>query len=252
MMDETLQNALLDRLIAFADDELILAHRNSEWTGHAPILEEDIALANLAQDELGHATTVYRLVEEITGQSPDQLAMFRDAPDFRNVQLVELPKGDWAFTMLRQFLFDAYEHVLYEALADSKYQPLADVVAKFRGEEMYHLRHSHVWVERMGLGTAESHSRMQNALNASWTFTAQLFQRMEGDFYLIDAGYFPNVADLQESWSAIVRPHLTACELTVPESSTMLLAGRDQHTPYLEELLADMQQVARFDPEAEW
>ena len=137
-MDDQLKNALVARLTAMADDELILSHRNAEWTGHAPLLEEDIALANLAQDELGHATTIYGLVEELTGESPDKLAFFRDAEAFRNVQLVELPKGDWAFTMLRQYLFDVYEHVLYEALLKSSYQPLADVVTKFRGEELYH------------------------------------------------------------------------------------------------------------------
>ncbi|MEM9777298.1 MAG: 1,2-phenylacetyl-CoA epoxidase subunit PaaC [Chloroflexota bacterium] len=251
-MDEKLQIALVERLIAMADDELVLAHRNSEWTGHAPILEEDIALANLAQDELGHATTVYGLIEALTGRSPDQMAMFRDAANYRNVQLVELPKGDWAFTMLRQFFFDAYEYVFYEALSQSKYQPLADVIAKFKGEEMYHLRHSHVWVERLGLGTAESNGRMQTALDASWSYTAQLFQRMENDYLLLNADYFPDVSLLREPWESIVIPHLEACELSVPNAVTMLLAGREQHTPYLEEMLADMQMVARLDPEAEW
>ena len=251
-MDSSLKEALIARLTAMADDELILAHRDAEWTGHAPILEEDIALANLAQDELGHATTIYGLIEELNGQTPDQLAYFRDAADFRNVQLVELPKGDWAFTMLRQYLFDAYEHVLYDALLSSTYQPLADVVTKFRGEEMYHLRHSHVWVERLGLGTAESNGRMQAALDSIWPYTMQMFSQMKTDYLLIEKGMFPDVSTLHPKWESIVIPHLKACNLSVQIQSTMLMAQRSAHSPYLIELLADFQQVARWDPEAEW
>ena len=251
-MDKQIENALLGRLIAMADDELILAHRNSEWTGHAPILEEDIALANLAQDELGHATTIYGLVEQLNGRSPDNMAFFRDADEFRNAQLTELPKGDWAFTMLRQYLFDAYEHVLYTALLSSTHQPLADVVAKFKGEELYHLRHSHMWVERLGLGTAESQERTQRALNQLWPFALQLFRQMLGDEALIENNLFPDVTTLKESWEQIVIPHLEACQLTIPTENIQCICGRDTHTPNLAELLADMQQVARWDPEATW
>ena len=252
MIDPTTSNALSARLLAMADDELILAHRNAEWTGHAPILEEDIALANLAQDELGHATTLLGLLEPFNGRTPDQLAYFREAAEFRNVQLVELPKGDWALTMLRQYLFDAYEHVLYEALLGSTYQPLADVVAKFRGEELYHLRHSHVWVERLGLGTAESHRRMQQSLDLLWPYTAQLFRPMAGDNQLVAQGLFPDVAALQDKWLAIVLPHLKASGLEVSEDAEAVTAGRADHTPHLAELLTDMQVVARWDPDAEW
>ncbi|MFT7586447.1 MAG: ring-1,2-phenylacetyl-CoA epoxidase subunit PaaC [Cellvibrionaceae bacterium] len=244
--------ALIARLTAMADDELILAHRDSEWTGHAPILEEDIALANLAQDELGHATTIYGLLETLTGKSPDQFVFFRDAAGFRNIQLVELPKGDWAFTMLRQFLFDAYEHVLYNALMSSTYQPLADVVAKFRGEEMYHLRHSHLWVERLGLGTAESSGRMQAALDVIWPYTMQFFLTMPGDEVLVSMGIFPEPSTLKNEWQEIVLPHLKASNLSVSQNSTMLMAQRTAHTPYLTDLLTDMQQVTRLDPGAEW
>ena len=251
-MDSKQKEALVARLTAMADDELILAHRDAEWTGHAPILEEDIALANLAQDELGHATTFYGLVKTLTSQTPDRLAFFRDAADFRNVQLVELPKGDWAFTMLRQYLFDAYEHVLYDALLKSTYQPLADVVTKFRGEEMYHLRHSHVWVERLGLGTAESNGRMQAALDSMWLYTGQLFSQMKTDPILVESGMFPAVDTLYPKWESIVLPHLQACNLSVQTHSTMLMSQRSVHSPHLAGVLSDLQQVARWDPEAEW
>ncbi len=251
-MDVQLKSALAFRLTALADDELILAHRDSEWTGHAPILEEDIALANIAQDELGHATVFYGLLRDLTGDDPDQMAFFRDAPAFRNVQLVELPKGDWAFTMLRQYLFDAYEYVLMPALAESQYEPLADATAKIRQEEIYHLRHSHVWVERLGLGTEESNRRMQDALNVLWPYQAQLFTPAAEDQALIEAGYFPNVNLLEAQWRNIVRPHLDAAELTIPDDSPLVEVDRSQHSEHLTALLADMQKVARWEPEGDW
>ena len=251
-MDKNKAQHLVNRLIAFADDEIILAHRDAEWTGHAPILEEDIALANLAQDEIGHAMLFYTLVEELTDKTGDQLAMFRDADAFRNVQLVELPKGDWAFTMLRQYLYDAYEYLLYTQLEQSSYQPLADAAAKMRKEEMYHLRHSHIWTERLGLGSAEANRRMQAALNQLWPYVAQLFQPMDGDTTLVADGVVPDMATLRESWEQMVVPHLNKAELTLPESATMVTAPRSTHTPHLTALLADMQMVARNDPGAVW
>lgn len=250
-MDDFRHTLLVNRLLALADDEVILGHRNAEWTGHAPILEEDIALANLAQDEIGHAMLFYGLVEALTGDEPDALAMFRDADGFRNVQLVELPIGDWAFTMLRQYLFDAWEYVLYAALRDSTYPPLAEVTAKMQREELYHLRHTHIWVERLGLGTAESNRRMQAALDTLWPFAAQLFVPLPGEAALVAAGMVPDVATLRAPWDAVVRPHLAACGLTLPTAAPVT-AARTAHTPHLTALLADMQSVARSDPEATW
>lgn len=251
-MNDTIKTALIARLTALADDELILAHRNSEWTGHAPILEEDIAIANIAQDELGHATVFFKLLEALTGSDPDRMAFFREADKFRNVQLVELPNGDWAFTMLRQYLFDAYEYVLLTALADSQYRPLAEATAKIRPEELYHLRHSHAWVERLGLGTTESHERMQAALDTLWPYHQQLFDPLPEDEALQTAGYWPDMGHLKQSWLDIVSPHLKKAELTIPADAPFLTDGRDQHTPHLTELLADMQQVARWEPEGVW
>jgi ring-1,2-phenylacetyl-CoA epoxidase subunit PaaC len=252
MMQPALQTALVARLTALADDELILAHRNAEWTGHAPILEEDIAIANIAQDELGHATLYYGLVQNLSGVEPDQLVFFRDGPDFRNVQLVELPKGDWAFTMLRQFLFDAYEAVLLEALVESCYAPLAEASAKIRPEELYHLRYSRAWVERLGLGTAESHRRLQSALDRLWPLTGQLFGDLPGQRLLGQAGFFPDLAPLRSRWEALVRPQLDIAELRRPQPEPARKVARSEHTTHLTELLAAMQLVARLDPAAEW
>lgn len=245
--------ALAERLLAMADDELILAHRNSEWTGHSPILEEDIAFSNIALDEMGHAAIWYGLREQLTNEDPDRLVFFRDAGDYRNVQMVELPKGDWAFSMLRQYLFDAAERVSLAHLTAGSYRPLAEAAAKIQTEEIYHLRHTGLWLRRLGLGTEESHGRMQAALDVLWPYARQLFVRLPGDEVLFDNGIFPDMALLQREWEDAVRPYLTECELTIPE---VALPRRDiprtEHTESLMALLAEMQAVARTDPMAKW
>ena len=250
-MNDAQRQALVERLLAQADDELILGHRDSEWTGHAPILEEDIAMANLAQDELGHAAIWYGLHQELTGQDPDRLAFQRNALDYRNVQLVELPIGDWAFTMLRQYLFDTYEMLLLARLQESAYPPLAQAAAKMGNEERYHHRHSSAWVQRLGLGTEESHRRMQRALDELWPYVEELFTPLPGDALLTEAGLFPDLGELREAWRGQVLPFLAQAELTVPDAPALPLTRRD-HTEALIDLLADMQMVARSDPEAVW
>jgi ring-1,2-phenylacetyl-CoA epoxidase subunit PaaC len=240
-----------ERLIALADDELILGHRDSEWTGHAPILEEDIALANIAQDELGHAILWYEVVQELNGQDPDQLVYFRGPADYRNVQLVELPKGDWAFTILRQFLFDAWESVLLPAWEQSRFSAAAHVAAKIRKEEAYHLRHTEAWIYRLGLGTDESHRRLQTALEALWPYTGQLFQPWPEGSPDPDEQGLPEVRDLAGRWSSLVRPVLERAALAIPEQPPQE-RSRTEHTPHLADLLTEMQEVARLQPEARW
>lgn len=243
---------LAQLLLALADDELILAHRNSEWIGHAPILEEDIALANMAQDELGHATIWYDLYANLVDSDPDELVFFRDPADFRNVQFVELPIGDWAFTMLRQYLFDAHEGVLLAQLTASSYRPLATAVAKMRNEELYHYRHSSAWVTRLGLGTAESNQRMQMALEALWPAAQQLFVPLPDEAVLVQEGVIVETAVRHQQWLDIVQPHLLHANLTIPANVPPPATNRADHTPHLAQLLADLQKVARIDPEAEW
>lgn len=245
------ERALAQKLLALADDELILAHRNAEWTGHAPILEEDIGLANIAQDELGHAMLYYDLHCALAGGDPDKLVFFRDPAAFRNVQLVELPKGDWAFTILRQYLFDAYEMALLAQLVHSTHKPLAEVAAKIRTEELYHYKHSSAWVKRLGLGTEESQRRMQAALDVQWLPAQQLFRQSESEPALVSGGVVPPLSAVRAEWQSRVVSWLTDSGLRVPDVSPATIT-REQHTPHLAVLLNDLQQVARLDPEAEW
>ena len=245
-----LTQALIQKITALADDELILAQRNSEWVGHAPILEEDIALANIAQDELGHAQLWLELRAGLDGSTPDELAFRRDAHAFRSARLVELPRGDWAFTLLRQFLFDAYEAVWLDAARASTYEPLRDVAAKALREEKFHLQHTRLWVERLGLGTEESHRRTQDALNVLWPLTPQLFTPQPGDEALVQAGVIPDAAAVFDRWHGFVTAHLQTCNLTLPGAHDGADWSREQHTEHLEPLLREMQEVARWDAEA--
>ena len=251
-MDSNVQIALEHYLLAHADDELILAHRNSEWIGHAPILEEDIALANIAQDELGHATVWYALYGDLTDEDPDDLAFFRDAQNYRNVQMVELPKGDWAFTMMRQYLFDAYELTLLTQLQESSYRPLAEAIIKLRNEEIYHYKHTSTWIKRLGLGTEESHQRTQSALDTLWPYAQQLFVTLPDENLLVDVGIVSTTAVVHHKWLDITTKHLTDSGLTIPPNNQPPVTDRLDHTEHLITLLADMQKVARLDPEAVW
>jgi ring-1,2-phenylacetyl-CoA epoxidase subunit PaaC len=249
----TSNQALAAQLLAMADDELILGHRGSEWTGHAPILEEDIAFSNIAQDEIGHANIWYTLLQDLTGDVPDHLVFFRGPSEYRNVQMVELPRGDWAFSMLRQYLFDAAEAVRLARLVESHYRPLAEAAAKIRTEEIYHYRHTQAWITRLGLGTDESHQRLQTALNALWAFALQMFVPLPGEAELVEQAILPNAARVQAAWLDLVMAHLAAAGLLVPTDGIAKVVQRSEHSPHLAPLLEDMQMVARLEaPGAEW
>jgi ring-1,2-phenylacetyl-CoA epoxidase subunit PaaC len=243
-------------LLGQADDQMILAHRNSEWTGHAPILEEDIAFANIALDEMGHAHLLYQihtgLLEQDAESYPDALVFQRQAPSFRNVRLVEQPNGDWARTILRQYLFDAWESVVLTALVESGYQPLAEAAAVMRNEEKYHLHHSRNWVLRLGLGTEESHQRMQVALDSIWRLCQQLFE-LEQDFEVLESlGWLPDFAQLKQEWLNKVQSRLDEAELKPPVLDEKPILPRSQHGEQLMALLGEMQMVARIFPGEEW
>lgn len=255
-MKAELQADLAEFLLGVADDELILAHRNSEWTGHAPILEEDIAFTNIALDEMGHAQLWYRLVAELRGEDPDeypdQLVFFRQAPEYRNVQMMELPKGDWAFTLVRQYLFDAFESVWLPRCTESSHHRLRETAAKVRSEEIYHLRHTEAWLRRLGLGTEESNRRMQQALESLWGYALQLFEPAASEAGLVQAGLVPASDELRTPWMDHVMPQLEEADLEPPEADGPEVTDRAQHSEHMVELLSDLQQVARSFPEVQW
>ncbi|MFI9238995.1 1,2-phenylacetyl-CoA epoxidase subunit PaaC [Streptomyces sp. NPDC053079] len=229
--------------LALGDDALVLSHRLGEWAGHAPVLEEDVALANIALDLLGQARTLLSLVGD-----EDELAFLREERAFRNVQLVEQPNGDFAHTMARQLYFSVYQHLLYAELAATD-GPLAPLAAKAVKEVAYHRDHAEQWTLRLGDGTQESHARMQRGLDALWRFTGELFEPVEGvpvDWTALRDGWLTGVTDVVEQ-----------ATLTLPvgpqAGAWTAGAGRQGiHTEPFGRMLAEMQHLHRSHPGATW
>ncbi len=251
-------NALVEYLLRLGDDRLVLGHRLSEWCGHGPILEEDIALSNVSLDLLGQATMLLRLAGEAEGRGRDEdaLAYFREVVDFRNCQLVELPKGDFAFTIARQFLFDVYAVVMLDALTASGHDELAAIAAKSLKEAKYHVRHSGEWMLRLGDGTDDSHRRVQKAIDDLWRFTGELFAPDDVDRAMHVAGIGPDLAALRPTWESLVRDVVSRATLTIPNDVPRVASARGgragAHTEYLGHMLAEMQIIARSHPGATW
>lgn len=246
---------LVQYLLRLGDDRLILGQRNAEWCGHGPILEEDIALANIALDQIGQAQLFLTLAgqHEGVGRDADALAYWRDETEFRNLQMVELPRGDFAFTMMRQFLFSAWSHFLLEGIAKSKYEDLSGIAAKAGKENRYHLRHASEWIVRLGGGTDESHRRAQDALDELWPWTVEMFVEDAVDRAAVAAGHGPSLAGLKPPWDATVAEVINRATLTVPTTPGRMVSGRQgRHTEHLGHLLAEMQIVARSHPGATW
>jgi ring-1,2-phenylacetyl-CoA epoxidase subunit PaaC len=242
-------------LLRLADDRLILGHRLSEWCGHGPILEEDIALANIALDLIGQANFLLELAgkEEGLGRSADTLAYFREAVEFRNSLIMELPRGDFAFTTTRQFLVSVFELLHLEQLQRSKHRSLAGIAAKALKETRYHARHSADWMLKLGDGTDESHGRAQAAVDELWRFTGELFETDAVEQELAAGGIAVDRSSLRDAWRSEVTRVMTAATLTVPDDGFMQRGGRaGKHTEHLGHLLAEMQIVARSYPGAEW
>ncbi len=242
-------------LLRLADDRLVLGHRLSEWCGHGPILEEDIALANIALDLIGQASLLLKLAGETEGlgRSEDTLAYFREATDFRNVHLVEFAKGDYAFTIVRQFFFDVFSYHLLDQLQKSSNEQLAGIAAKGFKEVRYHIRHSSEWVVRLGDGTDESHARTQNAVNELWRFTGEMFDVDDVDREVIATGVGADSVAIKPKWEAVVKDVLTRATLTIPGEPYAMTGGRQgRHTESLGHMLSEMQIVARSHPGASW
>lgn len=243
--------ALVDSLLGRADDRLVLGHRLSEWCGHAPVLEEDLSLTNVALDLLGQAESLYTWlgVRQSPEQSADTLVFFRGVTQYRSLLLVEQPNGDFAATVVRQFLFDSYDLVWLAALAKHPEcrEELAAWVSSAQAETRYHRRHSAAWVRRLGDGTEESHGRSQAALDLLWTYTDEFFRP--------DASADKEaVAGMRAQWSADVAGVFEEATLAIPALPPIPAAGGREgiHSEHLERLLAEMQSLARAHPGAEW
>jgi ring-1,2-phenylacetyl-CoA epoxidase subunit PaaC len=248
-----LRPAVVDLLYRLADDELIIGHRDSEWTGLAPILEEDIAFSSMAQDEVGHALAYYRLLEELGEGDPDTLAFARKAGQYRCASLVSLPRGDWAFSVLRQFLYDTAESVRLRALCDGSYVPLAQLARKLHGEEKYHMMHGRSWVLRLGSATEESRRRMQAALETAYPHALALFEPTDADEALDRYDVAPREQQLRKQWESAAAPVLGEAGLRVARNVEPAYGGRrGRHAPALGELLEAMQLVYNTDPGAKW
>jgi len=247
--------ALVQFWLRLGDDRLILGHRLSEWCGHAPILEEDLALANVALDLLGQAQRALDFAGSggRRGHGADDLAYFRDAADFRNCLLVEQPNGDFADTLARQLLFDVWDTHLLEALTRSVESNLSEWARKAELEAQYHLRHSRSWILRLGDGTAESHERIQRAFAALWPFHRELFEDDDVSLALAERGTAPKLALLREPWESQVAAVLREATLALPEVEGTPSGGRrGSHSEHLERLLSEMQSLARAHPGAKW
>ena len=270
-------SAPIDYALQLADNALVLGHRNSEWTGHGPILEQDIALSNIALDLIGQARYLYQHAAELinkaggakdirpmgapaarqneivqTETTEDKLAYCRDSWDFRNCLLVEQANGDWGTTILRQFLFSAWQYYFYEQLQHSRDRGLAAIAEKSHKEVVYHLRWSGEWVIRLGDGTEESHRRMEAALELLWKFTGELFVPATYEKPLIDDGIAVDVAAIHAAWDNKVGEVFNEAGLTATKTWMQTGGKEGRHTEQLGYLLAEMQFLQRAYPDCEW
>jgi ring-1,2-phenylacetyl-CoA epoxidase subunit PaaC len=242
------ETPLVFQLLWRADDALILGHRLSEWTGHAPTLEEELALANIALDLIGQARLLFDYAGSLTGHTEDQLAYLRDAEAWRNCLMVELPNGDFAFSVARLLLISAFADPFWRAATASTDPTIAAVAAKAEKETAYHLRHAAEWLIRLGDGTAESHRRAQTAIDDLWPYTGELFANMPDNI-----GVTPDPASLRETWIATIDGVLARATLMQPADGWMQSGGRiGRHTEHLGHLLAEMQFLQRSYPGVAW
>lgn len=254
------QDDLINYVIALGDDSLILGQRLSEWCYHAPFLEEDLALANVALDFIGRAQMFYEYASQLetrvlkeNARSADQIAFLRDTRDYRNLLIVELPIGDFAFTMARQFTVDVFNQLYLQQLVNSTDSTLAAIAGKAIKETDYHLRRSQEWMLRLGDGTDESHQRMEKALKELWGYTAELFTMSAYETALLRDGISIDRTALCSDWRKIVTELLQQATLKVPSDEWQVTGGREGlHSEHQGDILAKMQYLQRTYPGLEW
>jgi len=252
-------SSLINYTLHLADNSLVLGHRNSEWCGHGPVLEQDIAITNISLDLIGQARNFYQYAALLTNKeneiniTEDSFAYFRNSEEFKNILLVELPKGDWAQTILRQFLFSCWQNLLFEKLSASNDQQIAAIATKSLKEIAYHLRWSSEWVIRLGDGTQESHMRMENAINELWSYTEEFFVPATYEMEILNNGVGTDVSLLKEGWMQNVGKVFSEAGLTIPSLTTIYTGGKEgRHTEHMHQLLSELQSVARAHPTATW
>jgi ring-1,2-phenylacetyl-CoA epoxidase subunit PaaC len=258
-----MKTSLIVYTLHLADNALILGHRNSEWTGHGPILEQDIAISNIALDLIGQARNFYQHAAQLIGKeevTEDSLAYLRDGWDYKNCLLVEQPNGDWAQTILKQFFFSAYQYYFYQQLLHSSDAQLAAIAEKSLKEVTYHLRWSAEWVIRLGDGTEESNTRIKNALDGLWKFTGELTIPSEYEITLLKENISVDLPGIKKSWENKVNEVFEEATLKFPPEKTekgelvwMQTGGKTgSHTEHLGYILAEMQFLQRAYPGSEW
>ena len=248
---------LVQYALHLADDALILGHRNSEWTGHGPILEQDIALSNISLDLIGQARNFYQYAASVMndGSTEDTLAYLRDAGEFRNCLLVEQPNGDWGKTVLRQFLFSAYQYYLYQQLQHASDKTIGSIAEKGLKEAAYHLRWSSEWVIRLGDGTNESHTRMQQSLAELWKYTNELVSLSSYEVEIANSWLQVDLTVMRSDWKEKVFSVLQEATILPPAVDNI---NEDKHgkegfhTDHLRQLLDEMQYMQRKYPGCDW
>lgn len=246
--------AVAELLLSMADDEFVIGFWDSEWTGIAPMLEEDVATSSISQDEIGHAKALYELRAQVTGEDADAVAFGRPPEAYRHAALLNHPRTDWAFTVARRYLYETADAVRLEALALSAHEPLARLAAKMRREERYHLMHLGAWMDRLAHGGPDTHSRLAEAITALWPDAQTVFAPLDGEAALVAAGILPEpMAALRRRWADGVVETLRTLGLPVPDSTPEPAAdGRRRRTDDFRWLHGEFTMVARSDPGATW
>lgn len=247
--------ALKDLLFKMADDQLILGHRNSEWIGQGPLLEEDIAFASMAQDKVGQSYTLFQMLNELGEDEPDLVAFMRKADQFHNSQFVELPIGEYDFSLMRHFLFDTADYHRFNMLINSSVEPISLLARKLKGECRYHSMHADSWIKKLGNGSDESIARLQKSLEYAMPYALGIFEESKLEEELIEENIFEGEIILRERWIEHVDEVLSKTQLVLPvlAMESPHFGGRyGKHTEHLQPLLDEMSEVISTDPTADW
>ena len=250
-----MNQSLIDYTLHLADNSLILGQRNSEWCGHGPVLEQDIAITNISLDLIGQARNFYQYAATLIGNdaTEDSLAYLRKEKEFKNCLLVEQPKGDWAQTILRQFFFSQYQYLLFQQLQNSKDEQLAAIAEKSLKEVTYHLRWSSEWVIRLGDGTEESHNRMLKAIDELWKYTGELFLPTSYELQVASDKSGVDISKLREACMNKVKEVFSEATLSIPEKTLMQTGGKEgKHTEHLRDIFTQLQYMQRTYPGCDW